>query len=270
MAASFLPARIRAILTAPAMNAPAVLALALLGMPALPALARAGDTDGKWTLLTESGNCSVRFVDETIDDGIFFVDRGEADCGPDLGRVTGYAITADGQALTFYSTLSGTVETLGEVGRQAEGVFTGKLRDGQALRLEHASGGRGIVPTSASMGEAAEPDPQEDEANADAGMAITAQDCLLQAGGDSCADQDDIGPPEAGRIQTLTRMNLRDQGTTRGSSVIGQIKAGSCLPITFCAEDESGRLWCGVQTPEGGNGYLLKQDDTTVYARNSC
>ena len=270
MAASFLPARVRAIMTAPAMKAPAALALALLALPAMPALARDGDTDGKWTLLAETGSCSVRFIEEAIDEGIFFVDRGEADCGPDLGRVTGYAITADGQAMTFYSTLSGTVETLGEVGLQADGIFTGRLRNGQALRLEHASGGRGIVATSAGMGEVTEPDPQEDEAGADAGMTTTVQDCLLQAGRDSCADQDDIGPPEGGRIQTLTRMNLRDQGTTRGSSVIGQVNAGSCLPITFCAEDEGGRLWCGVQTPEGGNGYLLKQDDTTVYARNSC
>lgn len=254
-------------------------ALALLA--ALPATLAQAET-GVWSLIAESGGCEVSFLPEAVDDGIFFVDRGEADCGPDVGKITGYAINEEGAVVVLYSTLDG-VDLVGNVTREQDGVFTGKLRSGGVLRLEHKSGPMGIADpmTGLITGEEAAPveptDPGEPEADgageaeADAPLtAMPAGDCLAYAGREgSCADQADLGPPEGGQLQTLTRMNLRDQGTTSGSNVIGRAEAGVCLAITFCSEDEQGRLWCGVQS-DSGQGYLLKQDGDTVYALNSC
>lgn len=246
-------------------------------LPCLAALALVTTTpmalaEGRWSLLAESGGCEVSFLPEEVDDGIFFVDRGDADCGSDIGRITGYALNEEGAVVVFYSTLAG-VEHVGQVRKQDDGTFTGTLRSGPVLRLEHKSGPRGITDPASGlrMGEDAVPVDQDDEADADAPLAQGAAqgDCLTYAGTTTCVDQDDLGPPEGGSLQVLTRMNMRDQGTTQGSTVVGRAEAGACLAATFCNEDEQGRLWCGVQG-DGGQGYILKQDAETVYARNTC
>lgn len=243
----------------------------LSGLLLLAPLAAAAET-GRWSLLAESGGCEVAFLPEPVDDGIFFVDRGEADCGPDIGRITGYALNGEGAVVAFYSTLDG-VDLVGTVSRKEDGVFTGTLRGGAALRLEHRSGPRGITDPGTGLLTGEEPVAVEDdpEAAADEPLASTLpEDCLTYAGQDGgCVDQADLGPPDGGRLQVLTRMNLRDQGTTQGSTVIGRIAAGTCLEAGFCSEDGEGRLWCGV-SGDTGQGFILKQDATTVYARNGC
>lgn len=228
---------------------------------------------GRWSLIAETGGCEVSFLPEAVDDGIFFVDRGEADCGPDVGRITGYALNDEGAVVVFYSTLSG-VDLLGQVVRQEDGVFSGTLRGGAALRLEHRSGPRGITDPGTGLLTGETPVTVEDdpEADADEPLAGVAPqgDCLVYAGQDGvCVDQADLGPPDGGKLQVLTRMNLRDQGTTQGSSVVGRIEAGACLDAGFCSEDGEGRLWCGVQGA-AGQGFILKQDAKTVFARNTC
>lgn len=242
--------------------------LGVLGAAAVPAAAETG----RWSLIAESGGCEVAFLPEAVDDGIFFVDRGEAECGPDVGRITGYALNEDGAVVVFYSTLAG-VDLVGQVARSEDGVFTGTLRGGGALRLEHRSGPRGITDPGTGLLTGEEPVAVEDdpEAAADAPVAAApTDDCLVYAGQDGgCVDQADLGPPDSGRLQVLTRMNLRDQGTTQGSTVVGRIAAGACLQAGFCSEDGEGRLWCGV-TGDAGQGFILKQDATTVYARNDC
>lgn len=243
--------------------------LALLAL--LPAQMATAAT-GVWSLIAESGGCDVSFLPEAVDDGIFFVDRGEAECGPDIGRVTGYALNDEGAVIVLYSTLSG-VDLVGNLSRREDGVFAGTLRGGGALRLEHRSGPRGITDPASGLltGETAVPLEHDDEADADAPLADAGDSgsCLTYSGSGGCADQADLGPPEAGELQVLTRMNMRDQGSTQGSTVIGRAEAGSCLAVTFCSEDEQGRLWCGV-SGAAGQGYILKQDSETVYARNSC
>jgi len=245
-------------------------AFALIAL--LPGVAAAAT--GRWSLIAESGGCEVSFLPEPVDDGIFFVDRGEADCGPDIGRITGYALNEEGAVVVFYSTLSG-VELLGQVARADDGVFSGTLRGGAALRLEHRSGPRGITDPGTGLltGEAPVTVDDDPEAEADEPIATAPPqqgDCLVYAGQDgACVDQADLGPPDGGQLQVLTRMNLRDQGTTQGSSVVGRIEAGACLTAGFCSEDGEGRLWCGVQGA-AGQGFILKQDDKTVYARNAC
>lgn len=249
------------------MRLPLLALLALL--PASQGLA----ATGIWSMIAESGSCDVSFLPEAVDDGIFFVDRGEAECGPDIGRVTGYAMNEEGAVIVLYSTLAG-VELMGNLTRREDGVYAGSLRGGGgALRLEHKSGPRGITDPSSGLltGEDVMPVENDDEEAADAPLAglTPTGPCLFYSGGTSCADPADLGPPDDGQLQVITRMNLRDQGTTQGSSVIGRAEAGSCLQVTFCSEDEQGRLWCGVQGP-AGQGYVLKQDDKSVYARNSC
>ena len=246
------------------------IALALLAF--LPSALAAAEP-GRWSLIAESGGCEVAFLPEAVDDGIFFVDRGEADCGPDIGRITGYALNEDGAVIVFYSTLSG-VDLMGQVTRSDDGVFTGTLRGGGALRLEHRSGPRGITDPGTGLltGEAPVAIEDDPEAAADEPLAAVPApgDCLVYAGQEgACVDQADLGPPEGGKLQVLTRMNLRDQGTTQGSQVVGRVEPGTCLDAGFCAEDGEGRLWCGVQGA-AGQGYILKQDDKTVFARNSC
>ena len=249
--------------------------LSLLALP-LAAGAAAAQSPGVWSLIAESGGCKVSFLNEAVDDGIFFVDRGDADCGPDVGRITGYALNDDGATIVFYSTLD-AVELVGQASRTEDGIYLGKIRSGQILRLEHLSGPRGITDpatglrmgeevmiTEADPDESAEPPPldQPEEPGTTVG-------CLFYAGGTNCAEPEDIGPPAGGQLQTLSRMNMRDQGTTEGSTVVGRIEAGSCLAATLCAEDADGRLWCGVDS-DGLQGFVLKQDADTVYAKNSC
>jgi len=241
---------------------------ALLGLSlAIPAAAQ----DGRWSLIAESGGCEISFVEEMVDDGIFFVDRHSADCGADIGRITGYSLNDEGTTIVFYSTLSG-VETLGRVTRSAEGaLFEGALRQGGVLRLEHRSGSRQIAdPAGDIVADDAAPDaPGAADSQPEPAIQPTGP-CLAYAGQPgNCADAADLGAPEAGELQVLTRMNLRDQGTTQGSTVIGRVEAGACLAVTFCSADERGRLWCGVQGG-GVQGYVLKQDDETVYGRNAC
>lgn len=245
----------------------AIACLALVLAP-LPAAAETG----RWSLIAESGGCEVAFLPEVVDDGIFFVDRGGADCGPDLGRITGYALNEDGAVVVLYSTLDG-VDLMGQVARADDGVFTGTLRGGGALRLEHRSGPRGIPDPATGLLTGEEPVTVNDDPEADADEPLAAAapaDCLAYAGQDGgCVDQADLGPPETGQLQVLTRMNLRDQGTTDGSSVVARIEAGTCLTAGFCSEDAEGRLWCGV-TGAMGQGFILKQDAKTVFARNAC
>lgn len=246
--------------------------LALLTAP-LPVLA----ADATWELLGETGGCTVSLVPEMVDDGIFFVDRGTADCGPDIARITGYALNNDGTELVLYSTLDG-VDQLGLLTRESEGLYRGSLRNGTALRLEHKSGPKGIAdprtglmtgedvaPALDTDAETTPPTPEffEDETTAAPG------NCLTYAGGSACVAPEDMGAPEGGSLQTLSRMNLRDIGGTTGSRVVGQAEGGTCFQVSLCQEDAEGRLWCSVLSDDL-QGWLLKQDDSTVYSRNSC
>lgn len=245
-------------------------ALILTATAAFPALAQSA---GSWSLIAESGGCKVSFLDEAVDDGIFFVDRGDQDCGPDVGRITGYALNEDGATVVFYSTLEG-VELIGQVSRSEDGIFTGKLRKGDVLRLEHLSGPRGITDPSTGLrtGEDVVINESDPEDEADAPLSESSDPtsgCLTYAESTDCVAAEDLGPPDGGQMQVMTRMNMRDQGTTSGSSVIGRVEAGSCVATQLCAEDGSGRLWCSIQS-DAGAGFILKQDESTVYAKNSC
>ena len=230
-------------------------------LAALPAKA----ATGLWAMTADSGSCEVSFVPEQIDDGIFFVDRGEADCGADIGRVTGYSLNEDGAMIVLYSTLDG-VELLGTVAKAEAGGFEGSFKSGVKVRLDHVSGPKEIANPIAGSA-ALESSAVEGEEPAEEPAA--ALDCLKIAGSETCAEEADMGAPQGTEIKLFTRMNLRDQGTTSGSSVVGRAEAGQCMSVTFCSDDENGRLWCGVNGG-GLSGYVLKQDDKTVYAANSC
>ncbi|RRH77903.1 SH3 domain-containing protein [Falsigemmobacter faecalis] len=248
---------------------PCLFAMSLMSAPALAA-------GGTWELLAETGGCTVTLVPEMIDDGIFFVDRGEADCGPDIGRITGYALNDEGGEIVFYSTLEG-VDLVGQMAREAEGLYRGTLRNGVALRMEHTSGPKGIAdprtglttgedlaPAFAESGdETTPPSAEMPEETAPPG------NCRTYAGGRSCAAEEDIDAPPGGQLQTLTRMNLRDIAGTSGSGVVGQAEAGTCFDVSLCDSDAEGRLWCSVSTA-ALSGWILKQDAGTVYSRNSC
>lgn len=247
---------------------PCLFALSLTSGPALAA-------GGTWELLAESGGCTVTLVPEMVDDGIFFVDRGEADCGPDIGRITGYALNDEGGEIVFYSTLEG-VDLVGQMSREAEGLYRGTLRNGMVVRMEHKSGPKGIAdprtglttgediaPAFADNGEeSAPPSAEVPEETAPPG------NCQTYAGGRSCAETEDLGPPENGQLQTLTRMNLRDSASAGGAK-LGQAEAGTCFTVSLCDSDAEGRLWCSVSTGSL-SGWVLKQDAETVYSRNSC
>jgi hypothetical protein len=248
---------------------PCLFAISLIPAPALAA-------GSIWELLAESGGCTVSLVPEMVDDGIFFVDRGEADCGPDIGRITGYALNDEGGEIVFYSTLEG-VDLVGQLAREAEGIYRGSLRNGMAVRMEHKSGPKGIADprTGLTTGEDLAPAFTE---SADETTPPSAEvpeetappgDCLTYSGGRSCAEAEDIGAPLGGQLQTLTRMNLRDIGGTSGSRVVGQAEAGTCFDVSLCDGDAEGRLWCSVSTATL-SGWVLKQDAGSVYSRNSC
>lgn len=229
--------------------------------------------DGRWTLAAEDGTCEIAFVDEQVDDGILAIDR-FGTCGPSIDQITGYSLNNDGASILFYSTFSG-VELLGQVQRDDTGAFKGAFRKGGALLLEHRSGSNTIVDP---VSEAALLEPEEGvqapdsapEAEAPAEETAARGPCLALAGNpDACAEDTDLGPPEAGEMLVLTRLNLRNIPGTEGSSVLGRVEAGSCVAVNLCLEDAQGRLWCGISS-EAGEGFVLKQDEKTVYARNSC
>lgn len=224
--------------------------------------------DGRWTLLAEDGTCEISFVNEQVDDGILAVDR-FGTCGPSIDQITGYALNEEGAVILFYSTFTG-VDLVGTVTRDEGGVYKGTLRKGGALRLEHRSGAKAIADpvTGAAL---LEPD-EDPEAAADAPLAeaVRRGPCLALSGQpDTCAEDEDLGPPEGGEMRVITRLNLRNIPGTEGSSVVGRVESGSCVVVNFCSEDGQGRLWCGVGT-DVGEGFVLKQDDKTVYAKNTC
>ena len=221
---------------------------------------------GRWNIFAEDGSCEISFVDELVDDGILAIDR-FGTCGPSIDQITGYALNEEGAVVIFYSTLSG-VELVGQVTREQGNEFKGTLRKGGTLRLEHRSGTTAIVDPIKGAA-LPEPDevPTEDTSVAEA---PSTGPCLAYAGqADTCAVDADLGPTESGEMQLLTRLNLRNIPGTDGSSVIGRIESGTCLQVNLCMEDSIGRLWCGVSS-DAGEGFLLKQDDKTVYARNAC
>lgn len=247
---------------------PCLFALSLISGPALAA-------GGTWELVAESGGCRVTLVPEMVDDGIFFVDRGEADCGPDIGRITGYALNDDGGEIVFYSTLEG-VDLVGQMNRDAEGLYRGTLRNGMVVRMEHQSGPKGIADprTGLTTGEDIAPAFSESEDETTPPSAEIPEEtappgnCRTYTGGRSCVEEEDLDAPALGQLQTLTRMNLRDTPNAAGARV-GQAEAGTCFTVSLCDSDAEGRLWCSVST-ETLSGWVLKQDATTVYSRNSC
>jgi len=246
------------------------LSCVIAAMVPAPVLAQ----DARWSLFAEDGSCEISFVEELVDDGIMAIDR-FGTCGPSIDQITGYALNNEGALLLFYSTFHG-VELVGTVTRDSDSLFKGTLRKGGVLQLEHRSGTMGIPdPLGGSVaGEdsgtvESENDP-EAEADAPLVEAPPRGPCLALAGQETaCAPDADLGPPEGGEMQMLTRLNLRNIPGTDGSSVIGRVEAGACVTVNLCMEDGQERLWCGVST-DAGEGFVLKQDDKTVYARNSC
>lgn len=226
--------------------------------------------DGRWSIVAEDGTCEIAFVDELVDDGILAIDR-FGNCGPSIDQITGYALNNDGAVILFYSTFTG-VDLVGQVSRDDSGAFKGAFRKGGALMVEHRSGSRAITDP---VKEAALLEPEEgmNTAAAPEAPAETAAPrgpCIALAGApETCADEADLGEPETGEMRVLTRLNLRNIPGTEGSTVLGRVEAGACVAVNLCLEDAQGRLWCGVST-DAGEGFVLKQDDKTVYARNSC
>jgi hypothetical protein len=228
--------------------------------------------EGRWTLAAEDGTCEIAFINEQVDDGILAIDR-FGTCGASIDQITGYALNNEGAVILFYSTFTG-VDLIGQVMQDETGAFKGSFRKGGALLLEHRSGSRAISDpvTGAALLEADEGFSTEAEAEADAPIAeaVSRGPCLALSGQpDSCADDADLGPPDTGEMLVVTRLNLRNIPGTDGSSVIGRVEAGTCVAVNICLEDTQGRLWCGISTASG-EGFVLKQDDKTVYARNTC
>lgn len=231
--------------------------------------------EGRWSIVAEDGTCEIAFVDELVDDGILAIDR-FGSCGPSIDQITGYALNNDGAVILFYSTFTG-VDLVGTVNRDESGAFKGTFRRGGALLVEHRSGSSAItdpVQEAALLepeeGMAASEEETESLADAPDDTPVSRGPCLALSGRpDACADDNDLGPPEGGEMQVVTRLNLRNIPGTDGSTVIGRVEAGSCVAVNICLEDSQGRLWCGIST-DAGEGFVLKQDDETVYARNAC
>ncbi|MFN3938306.1 MAG: SH3 domain-containing protein [Gemmobacter sp.] len=219
----------------------------------------------EWRLEGNGASCRIAFDDEAVDDGIFFVEKRDADCGP-FARITGYAVGEGGEAVVFWSTLD-TVEQVGRAVREAEGRYSGNLRSGGNFILVHLSGPTEIPDPAGDLVEEGAPPAEPAAEPAPQGGTASVSSCLRFAGNrPGCAEDDNMGPPEA-ELQVLSRMNLRALASTT-AQIVTRLEPGQCLPVIGCEEVE-GRLWCQVETA-GQAGWMLKQDAETVYALNRC
>ena len=98
--------------------------------------------------------------------------------------------------------------------------------------------------------------------------------CLRYIHSERCADVAQMGKPggpfEYEPVRPLIEMRLRQASQTQAGEV-GRVAPLQCLRVRTCVERHTtGEVWCQISMPEGGNGWLLKQDRAYVYAIRGC
>lgn len=204
-----------------------------------------------WSVTSPKGSCHISFDQDPVAEGIFAVTQHDSACPENLKAISGYSMNNGDGTIILYSTASG-LEQVARADKEQPGIYVGMTLDGESLQIVHS--------------DVAEPQPELKPEPA-AGKA----GCLPYAGG-GCAQPNDIGAPDVAAgvtsIHMVTRMNIRAMPGTEGA-VLGRVEAGQCLEIVGCVEQNGTTVWCEVEM-KTYRGWVLKQDDRKVYARNAC
>lgn len=204
-----------------------------------------------WSVTSSKGSCHISFDQDPVAEGIFAVTQHDFACPENLKTISGYSMNNGDGTIIFYSTASG-LEQIARADKEEPGVYVGMTLDGETLQVVHS--------------DVAEPQPELKPEPA-AGRA----GCLPYAGG-GCAQPNDIGAPDVAAgitsIHMVTRMNVRAMPGTEGA-VLGRVEVGQCVDIVGCVEQNGTTVWCEVKM-KTYRGWVLKQDDRKVYARNAC
>ena len=94
--------------------------------------------------------------------------------------------------------------------------------------------------------------------------------CKVYYNTGTCAQARDVGTITTGAIETLANMNVRFL-SQKNSSRVGMVPAGSCMGVSRCTSSQlSGETWCEVRYDGVRSGWILKEDNATVYGRDGC
>lgn len=239
----------------------AIFATWIAGLVLAPAaMAREWDV---WALEAYDDICQISFDGDTqMADGIARLVRHSEECRGGGNSIDGYSLNNDGNTILVY-TVAGGLQVLGRFDREGDGSYVGMMDDGVPARLWFM--GRMDMQSAAA--------PRQPGKPAAAAKGQQARTCTAYVDSGRCAETWDLGAPEfvGGRssITTLARMDVRFLNNPT-SRVIDSVEQGQCIDTTACREAPfKGGLWCEVRV---GNfsGWVLKQDDQFVYARNGC
>lgn len=207
-----------------------------------------------WGLEAFNDVCPVSFSTQPTAGGLMQIRHHSQGCRGGLDNITDWSEEGDGGTFYFYDRAG---QLMGRVDGMDGGTYSGVFGDGTPLEM------RFIGHESTSDGGA--------QYNAPSGSgAGEAQGCRVYHGTRRCAEPYDIGAPDGAQIMPLARMNVRfSSGLT--SQVVATVDRGSCLEVSRCRDEPFAdeRFWCEVQL-EGRSGWVLKQDEATVYTRNIC
>lgn len=215
----------------------------------------AAQADPIWGLEAFGDVCPVTFERQQLPGGGMQRIRHQSrSCRGGLGNIIGWTAEGDGSTYLFYDRAG---QILGRVDAIGGGAYAGVFGDGDTLEMRYIGDsrpqGHGQVQTA----------PQ----GSGAGEAMR---CRVYAGTRQCAEAYDIGEPDASQLMPVVRLNLRFSSNLT-SQIVGKVDRGACYQVYRCREEPFAdeRMWCEVQL-EGQTGWILKQDETSVYARNIC
>lgn len=221
---------------------------ALLGVLAGAVPAQAADL---WGLEAFNDVCPISFTDRRSPAGPLAIRHHAESCVGGLSNITGWSAEAEGSSYLFYDHAG---QILGRVDATGQGRYEGIFGDGVPLAMgfigTQGTGAADTPPAGSGQGEA--------------------QRCRVYLGSRVCAEPYDIGIPDGSEMMPLARMNVRFSDGLN-SQIVARVDRGACLAVTRCRDESFARerTWCEIQL-EGRTGWVLKQDETVVYTRNSC
>ncbi len=228
--------------------------LATLAAGTLPAAA----ADLVWEMKAGNATCRVSFVQGKIAEGIARLQVYQPCTGP-FAKLVGWSSAKGGAQINLYAIGANGPDLAGRADKERRSLYFGMIGDSTRFEMK-------TVAANAAPPAPKKTNPAKVRANSA---------CLVMRDSGECAKPAHIGAPAfprgigaKSRLMPVTRLDIRFSANPT-SSTIGTVEGGMCVEVTECKSGFNGEIWC--ETPSGNSsGWILKQDKSFVYARNSC
>ena len=242
-----------------------LIALAILAaVMAMPTLRQAeAQAPGLWLLEAAGLRCEIALTEQSAGYERWNMRTGK-NCDPEMKGLNTWRFGNSGDQIVFQA----DGDDVAYANWRSNDFWEGGVIDENFRLTMRKLNRRRLNPVGGSGGGYREPTARQTNRQARRNAQVAG--CKAYYGTNRCAQAEDLGEPTTGSVEAVVNMNVRFLNSPT-SSVVGQLPRNRCVPVKRCWESLLDKqIWCDVDLGRGKSGWVLKEDEKSVYLRDGC